>query len=80
MGPAGPARSVVTGQILAIHNPPFTRKFSNRPPDYRGKPTSTEICIVVGADAPGSDRRGERQVFIFPNVAAAHRAGFTWAT
>jgi hypothetical protein len=34
------------------------------------------ICIILGADRSPT---GERQVLNFPDLAAAHRAGFTWA-
>lgn len=49
---------------------------SRRAPSVRGLPRSREICIVIGADRSPTK---ERQVFIFPNLDAAHRAGFSWA-
>jgi hypothetical protein len=80
-GPAGEAKSVLTGETLksALVQQPERQKPSNhpgRPPSMRGRDTSCEICIVVGSDRSPT---GERQVFIFSNLAAAHRAGFTWA-
>lgn len=43
------------------------------------KPTQDEeVVFVIGADAP-SNKTGQRIVRTFPNLAAAHRAGFTWA-
>lgn len=51
------------------------RKKANYP-----RPTTShgEVCIVIGANAPGN-KTEERIVRIFSNPAAAHKAGFTWA-
>lgn len=74
-GPAGSVRSLITGEIVTIHHPPFTKKLG-RPPSAVGRSRSVDVSIVVGADQSPT---GERQVFIFATLADAHRAGFTWA-
>lgn len=65
-GPAGPARSLVTNEILHPAPPPHSQ------------PSDDGIWIVLGSESP-SNTTGERIVKHFATLEEAHAAGFTWA-
>jgi hypothetical protein len=62
---------------MATHN---LRGFrgSSYGPAKKPEPKNQEITIVVGENSP-TNTTGQREVHSFPNLAAAHKAGFTWA-
>lgn len=78
-GPAAPAKSLLTGTIYPLQSNTTHKPNPHKPkPPVSSKAAAAEICIVQGAGAPGN-LTGQRQVHIFPNLAATHAAGFTWA-
>jgi hypothetical protein len=67
--------------LARVKTPPMSRvEFGGGRKPYRQRKhaAAAEVCIVIGA-ASDSNTTGEREVLFFPNLTAAHKAGFSWA-